>query len=386
MRRVITVSLNGNAFQVEDDAYAALSSYLEAAERALANNPDRAEIIADLEQAIADKSARFLSAHRSVLAAAELQQILAEMGPVDGVVDAGLGASAAPAGGGPTAGSAESAPRRLYQISDGAKISGVCMGLAAYFGIDVTIVRLAFVLTALVTGGTAILVYLVLMFVVPYAQTSEEHAAAHGLPFNARALVERAKQQAADFASHQDWRRSRDTWKREWRASRAAWKASWRRSRADWRAAPSPPPPPAAPSPAPGPARPPFVAHVLTGIVLAVLGVVLAVFTVVWVLAIVSLATTGAILGVLLPVGIPFWIAILVLVLIYSLVAWPIKALRHATYGPSSGYHGSWVAPWDGIAALALIGALAWYGYHHVVPLHDFIDHVLHSAQHTIDA
>ncbi len=82
---------------------------------------------------------------------------------------------------------------------------------------------------ALLSGGTALLVYIVLMFVVPYAQTSEQHAAAHGLPFNARALVERAKAQAADFANHQDWRQSRDSWRREWKASRAAWKASWRR-------------------------------------------------------------------------------------------------------------------------------------------------------------
>ena len=52
MRRVIVVSLNGKAFQLEDDAHAALSAYLEAAERALAGNPDRSEIIADLEQAL----------------------------------------------------------------------------------------------------------------------------------------------------------------------------------------------------------------------------------------------------------------------------------------------------------------------------------------------
>ncbi len=381
MRRVITVSLNGNAFQVEDDAYAALSAYLEAAERALANNPDRAEIIADLEQAIADKSARFLTAHRTVLAAIELQQILAEMGPVDGAADASTaqGGGAAPGATSPGAGGAEPPHRRLYQISDGAKISGVCMGLAAYFGVDVTIVRLLFVLAALLSGGTALLVYIVLMFVVPYAQTSEQHAAAHGLPFNARALVERAKAQAADFANHQDWRQSRDSWRREWKASRAAWKASWRRARDERRAAPPPPPPPS-----PGPSRPPFAAHVLTGIVLAILGVVLAVFTVAWVIAIVSLATTGAILGVMLPVGMPFWVGILLLVLLYNVVAWPIKALRHATYHPAAGYHPAWVAPWDGVAALALVGVLAWYGYHHVVPLHEFIDRVVQSAQHTI--
>jgi hypothetical protein len=51
----------------------------------------------------------------------------------------------------------------------------------------------------ILTGGAALLAYLVLMFVIPYANTSEEHAAARGLPFNARVLVERAKQKYAQF-------------------------------------------------------------------------------------------------------------------------------------------------------------------------------------------
>src|SRR5215472_10080342 len=84
MRRVITISLNGNAYQLEDDAHAVLASYLDGAAHALATNPDREEILADLEQAVADKCARFLSAHKTVLSKRELEQIVVEMGPVDG--------------------------------------------------------------------------------------------------------------------------------------------------------------------------------------------------------------------------------------------------------------------------------------------------------------
>lgn len=364
MRRVITASLNGNAFQLEDDAYAALGDYLGAAERALAGNPDRAEIVADLEQAIADKSGRYLNPHKTVLVRADLEQILAEMGPVDATPP---GASeGAP---GPAAGGTAAAPRRLYQISEGAKISGVCMGLAAYFGVDVTIVRLLFVAAALVSGGAAFLAYLVLMFVVPYAQTSEEHAAAHGLPFNARALVERAKEQAAQFARSPEWRRSRE-----------AWRASWRRSRAQRRAARAAPPPPS-----PGaPSHPPYAAHVLTGIVLAVLGLFLALFTFVWVIALVSLVTTGAILGWILPLQVPFWVAILALVLVYNVIAWPIKAVRHAVYRPGGGYYAAWVGAWDGVAVLALLAALAWWSYHHVVAVHELLQPLLHHARATL--
>ena len=377
MRRVIVVSLNGNAFQLEDDAHAALSAYLEAAERALAGNPDRSEIIADLEQAIADKSGRYLSSHKSVLARLELEQILTEMGPVDGATAAEPQADASTTGAAAATGPAGPAPRRLYQISEGAKISGVCMGLAAYFGLDVTLVRLLFVAAAFMTGGGAFIAYLVLMFVVPYAQTSEEHAAAHGLPFNARALVERAKQQAALFANSSEWRRSR-----------AAWRASWRRGRDKHQAArgvAGTTPPPASPPPAAAaPSRPPYAAHIITGIVLAVLGLFLALFTFVWVIALVSLAATGAILGWILPLQVPFWIAVLALVLLYNLVAWPIKAVRHAVYRPGGGYHPTWVGAWDGVAVLALVLVLGWWAYHHLANVHDFLEPLLHGARATL--
>jgi phage shock protein C len=46
-------------------------------------------------------------------------------------------------------------------------IFGVCGGLAQYFAIDTTIVRLFFVLGAIFSGGAFGLAYLVMMFVIP---------------------------------------------------------------------------------------------------------------------------------------------------------------------------------------------------------------------------
>ena len=383
MRRVITASLNGNAYQIEDDAYAILADYLDAGAKALANNPDRAEIIADLEQAIADKCARYLSPHKTVIAREELEQVLKEMGPVDGGEPAAAAGGAAGSAAGPAAAGAAAAgasasaeaPKRLYQISDGALVSGLCNGIAAYLHADVTIVRVVFVLLVLLSGGMALVAYLVLMFIVPYAKTSEEHAAARGVPLNARVLVERAKAKAAEFTQGEDWKKSRAEWKAEWQRTRAEWKDEWRRSKAEWRAQRrSPlatPPPPAAPPP-----HAPYAAHVLMGLVLAVLGVFLALFTIGWVSALVSLVTTHAIFGWALPSGVPFWVGIVALIVLYQLISWPIRAIRHAGYSGAGGFHGPGVAAFDGIAGLALVCALAWYGYHHVPAIHDLIEHV----------
>src|SRR5580704_4136974 len=99
MRTVITISLNGNAYQLDAVGFDALRAYLQVAEQRLAGNPDQQEILADLEQAIADKCNRYLSAHKNVISSDEVAEVLREMGPVDG----GAGESAA-AGAGSTPG------------------------------------------------------------------------------------------------------------------------------------------------------------------------------------------------------------------------------------------------------------------------------------------
>ena len=64
--------MNGNAYQLDESGYDTLREYLAGAETALAANPDRAEIMADLEQAIAEKCQRFLGPHKAVVSASEI--------------------------------------------------------------------------------------------------------------------------------------------------------------------------------------------------------------------------------------------------------------------------------------------------------------------------
>jgi phage shock protein C len=57
-------------------------------------------------------------------------------------------------------------PRRLYRSRTDRRISGICGGLAEYFKIDSTLVRLLFVLGLLLVGGT-FWAYIVMMIVIP---------------------------------------------------------------------------------------------------------------------------------------------------------------------------------------------------------------------------
>ncbi len=56
--------------------------------------------------------------------------------------------------------------KRLYRLREGRVVAGVCAGIAAYFGIDPTLVRLAFALFT-VFGGAGILLYLCAWIVIP---------------------------------------------------------------------------------------------------------------------------------------------------------------------------------------------------------------------------
>jgi phage shock protein C len=56
--------------------------------------------------------------------------------------------------------------KKLYRSRIDKRIAGVCGGLAKYFGVDSTWIRLVFILFLLV-GGSAILVYLLMWLIVP---------------------------------------------------------------------------------------------------------------------------------------------------------------------------------------------------------------------------
>jgi phage shock protein PspC (stress-responsive transcriptional regulator) len=74
----------------------------------------------------------------------------------------------------------EGQPKKLFKFQEGGLISGVCAGLGVYFNIDPTIIRIIFVIAAFVTNGIAVVVYLFMMIIVPYAKTPEDYASAKG--------------------------------------------------------------------------------------------------------------------------------------------------------------------------------------------------------------
>jgi phage shock protein C len=58
--------------------------------------------------------------------------------------------------------------RKLYRSRTDRQLAGVCGGLADYFGVDATVVRVLFVLMAL-AGGPGLILYIILALLIPEA-------------------------------------------------------------------------------------------------------------------------------------------------------------------------------------------------------------------------
>jgi phage shock protein PspC (stress-responsive transcriptional regulator) len=265
-------------------------------------------------------------------------------------------------------------PRRLYQIREGSVFSGVCKGLAAYLNIDVSIVRILFVVMAVVTGGVWILVYIVMMFVVPFAETSEQHAAAHGWPFNAEELIARAKTHYEAFTASEKWRRQQS------REQRRMWKdqrKQWKQERRAWERAGGfhgvPPPPP-----------PTYSSQVAHGVLTPLIELVGALLFIAFLFALYSIVTKHRVFGWGLPGDVPGWVWILVLIVLYRVIVSPLHQARYAAYyGPRFG-HGV-LALLGVLVWLTIVTFIAWLAWQHWAEVQTFFQQLASSIHSMIE-
>ena len=335
MNKVVTINLNGRAYQLEDAGYEVLRNYLDQAAEKLNDNPDRDEIMNDLEQAIADKSDGFLNVHKTVILEKEVNQILRQMGPVEPEVEQEEKASDKKES---SEKSSQTPPKRLYQIREGAVITGVCKGLAAYFDMDVTWVRLGFVVFTFITSGFGILVYFVMSLIVPYANTAEQKAAAHGAPFNAQELVQRVKERYSHM-DEQYWKSQEKKWKNWAEDQGKQWETRWNKV---------------------SPEVSKVGSTIGSGIGTLFRALIIAFFSILWIFCLFSLITTGALFGFIF-FGIPLWVLLVGITFLYHIVLLPFRSMS-SRQNPSLAYdpHHGWSAMWDALMWFAFFSIIGW--------------------------
>ncbi len=365
MNKVITINLGGNAYQLEEDGYNALRTYLENAAARLQGNPDRDEILLDIERAIADKFRALLASHKTVVETKEVASVIAEMGPIEG--DAETNDAANPKDTTDSTNKQKTEERkegdywphrRLYRIDEGAMLAGVCNGIGAYVGVDPTLIRLAFVFLAVI-WGTGVFVYIVLALVIPEARSPEEKAAASGSPFTAQEFIRRAKEgyyEATkgfpDGKARREWHRR---FKREMKMHANQWRYNWYKH---WR------------EHAP--------VHPGMGFTLPLLSVLQGVTTVVWICALISLLATGMIFGIALPANVPVWAAVIIILIAYGIIVGPLKMARRLYYwnlGATKGV-GSFVFLTEALVWVIVVAVLLLLACRYFPELHQAISGV----------
>lgn len=203
MKKILSLSLGGRVFAVEEDAYARLSAYLSALKERFRGEPSVDELMQDIEASLAEKCAQRIQPYKEALALADVEAVIALLGDVDEIAD-GEDAEAGPSAQ-PDAGTT---PRRLYRDAEDVVVAGVCAGLGAYLGVDPLYVRLGFIILTLI-NGIGLVLYGVLWLVIPRALTPLQKLEMRGRPAKVSELQERVREKASELSQEgkQAWMR-----------------------------------------------------------------------------------------------------------------------------------------------------------------------------------
>lgn len=166
MQELISVRLSGygTPFPLAGDAHAPLQRYLQDARSSLGEDPDRDEIVRDLEAAVGERLAALSPTTEHPVTAEQMHAVLADVGPVGAPHRPRALNGAHPARG-----------RFWCRIAEGKWFGGISLGIAAYGDFRVDWVRTVILLLTLATGGFLGVVYLSLLLVLPVVPNVAEY-------------------------------------------------------------------------------------------------------------------------------------------------------------------------------------------------------------------
>lgn len=172
MKQVININFQGRVVPIEVTAFDMLKEYTESLNRYFAQEEGKEEIINDIENRIGELFQERLQKGATCVTEDDVNNIIKSMGrpeELDAAESDPFGKDAAETQQKQKESFntyAAAGPKKLYRSETDKYIGGVCSGLADYFGIDVLIFRIIFVVAA-IFGGAGLLIYLILWIAVP---------------------------------------------------------------------------------------------------------------------------------------------------------------------------------------------------------------------------
>jgi len=193
MKKTFNANIGGIVFQIDEDAYMKLESYLKRIRSYFSKTEGGEDIIQDIEARIAEVLKEHLK-NRTIVTIADIDKVIQDMGvPEDfGAEEEG------PEPAQEKTEYRQQSSRRFYRNPDHKVLGGVCSGIGAYFGIDPVWIRLAFIAIVLF-GGTGILLYIILWIISPEAKTASEKLEMRGERVNISNIEKTIKDEAGNI-------------------------------------------------------------------------------------------------------------------------------------------------------------------------------------------
>lgn len=166
MKKTLTVNLNNVVFHIDDDAYELLQNYLSAVEKQLSED-ERKEVMSDIEARVAELFTERLQRNKNVVNKEDVEQIIEVLGKPSQFG----GEESETETQSETGKQDKKRSRRFYRDPENTVLGGVCGGLSAYLGMDVTLLRIIFIILVFVGVGMIIPVYLIVWLIAPPAVT-----------------------------------------------------------------------------------------------------------------------------------------------------------------------------------------------------------------------
>ncbi|MEP7264274.1 MAG: PspC domain-containing protein [Bacteroidota bacterium] len=201
MNKTVTVNIGGMVFHIEELAYEKMKKYLEAIRGYFTSSDGRDEIIQDIESRMAEMFSERLGTARQVVTDDDVEHVINNMGRPEQVAgeDEDNNARAKAEGKIPYTAAERSAYRRLYRDADDKVIGGVCSGFSHYIGTDPIWLRLVFAASVFISFGTTLLVYIILVLIIPKAQSTAEKLEMKGQPVNINTIKKTLEEEVQDI-------------------------------------------------------------------------------------------------------------------------------------------------------------------------------------------
>ena len=171
MNKTIDINLAGVFFHIDEKAYAILKKYLDDLRKTFADTEGKDDILADIEARIAELLNDRKNNKDQVIETEDIEAIIVILGkPEDYVIDD------------ESKSYQEKSSKRLFRDGEDSYVGGVASGLAHYFGLDVSWLRILWAVLIFFSGGSFLVIYILFWILIPEAKTTAEKLQMKGEP------------------------------------------------------------------------------------------------------------------------------------------------------------------------------------------------------------